>query len=76
LSGDPQARKNAMDVTIQNVSSSVGATGQITPELVRQIADKVYAMILEELRIEQERRQLDLKGWTGVQGGSGYGNVI
>lgn len=30
----------------------------ITPELVKQVADKVYAMLLEDLTIEKERRRL------------------
>lgn len=29
---------------------------QITPELVRRIAEKVYALWLRDLRLEQERR--------------------
>jgi hypothetical protein len=29
--------------------------GRITPELVRQVADKVYQRLLEDLRIERER---------------------
>jgi hypothetical protein len=31
------------------------ATGKLTPELVKAVSDKVYAMLLEELRIERER---------------------
>ncbi len=47
-------------------SSTDGAEagGSLSPDLVRQIADKVYAMLLEDLRIEKERRQLDLIGWN------------
>lgn len=33
------------------------ATGPITPELVREIADRVYAMLLRDLRLERERRR-------------------
>ncbi len=29
--------------------------GTITPELVEQVTDKVYAMLLQEARLEQER---------------------
>lgn len=29
--------------------------GELTAELVRQVADRVYAMLLRDLRIEQER---------------------
>jgi hypothetical protein len=37
----------------------------ITPELVRQVADKVYQRLLEDLTIERERRRgmpLDQRG--------------
>ena len=37
--------------------------GGITQELVCQIADKVYAMLLLELRIERERERLTPKMW-------------
>lgn len=30
--------------------------GKITPELVRRVADKVYAMLKEELRLHNERQ--------------------
>ena len=33
-------------------------TGTITPELVRQVAERVYALWLRDLQIEQERRRL------------------
>ena len=35
-----------------------GQTGTITQELVDEIADKVYAMLVSELRVEKERRPL------------------
>jgi hypothetical protein len=31
------------------------AANEITPELVRQVAERVYAMLLMDLRIERER---------------------
>ena len=55
-------------------SENTNANGLVTPELVRQVADRVYALILEDLQIEQERRQLGLIGGSGVQGGGGYGH--
>ncbi|GAB4145308.1 MAG: hypothetical protein Fur0021_02460 [Candidatus Promineifilaceae bacterium] len=32
-------------------------TSKITPELVRQVAGRVYALWLRDLQIEQERRR-------------------
>jgi hypothetical protein len=29
----------------------------ITPELIREISEKVYAMLLRDLKVEHERRQ-------------------
>ena len=40
----------------------------ITPELVQEIADKVYALLLADLRIERERLRLTRHTWHG-QGG-------
>ena len=37
------------------------SSGQITPELVQRVADKVYALWQQELRIEQERRPRNRK---------------
>jgi hypothetical protein len=34
------------------------ANTTITPEMVRQVADKVYARLLLDLRIERERQRL------------------
>lgn len=33
-------------------------SGQITPEIVKKVSKKVYAMWLKEMQIENERRQL------------------
>ena len=41
----------------------------ITQELVSQIADKVYAMLLMELKIEKERQRLPLGRPFADQGG-------
>ncbi len=38
---------------------------KVTPELVRQVAEKVYQMLLAELRIEQERRRIKAAGSGG-----------
>ena len=36
---------------------------KITPELVRQVADKVYALWLQDLKIMRERKRVR-KPWT------------
>jgi len=44
------------------------ATVQITPELVKQVTERVYAMLLEDLRREQERgrrRHLGVRRFPG-----------
>lgn len=41
----------------------------ITQELVNRIADKVYAMLLSDLRIEQERGRSSLRKPFAEQGG-------
>lgn len=41
----------------------------ITPELVNRVADKVYAMLLSDLRIEQERERSSLRKPFAEQGG-------
>jgi hypothetical protein len=40
----------------------------ITPELVRLVADKVYALWLKELQIERERRRPMSQEWHGRPG--------
>ena len=47
---------------------------QITPQLVRQVAEKVYAMLLAETRLERERRGMAQvwgipSRWSGRKGG-------
>lgn len=37
----------------------------VTPELVRQVADKVYAMWLRDLQIERERQRTKPNDWQG-----------
>jgi hypothetical protein len=49
--------------------------GDFSPELVRRIAEKVYEMLLEDLRFEKERHQPDLAGWNGIQGGGCHGHI-
>jgi len=37
-------------------SRNVPKMGKITPELVRKISDRVYALLIADLKIERERR--------------------
>ena len=34
-----------------------GSTAALTPELVREVAEKVYALMLRDLKIDRERQQ-------------------
>jgi hypothetical protein len=37
-------------------SQNYQESGKITPELVRKVTDRVYAMLVADLKIERERR--------------------
>lgn len=56
------AQGNAAEVR-QNASSESG----LSPELVRQVADRVYAMLCRDLQIERERRRLFSGGYERRQ---------
>ena len=53
-----------MPVQIDEVTSQVrtaptaGQAGALTPEMLRTITDKVVAMLLNDLRIEAERKRM------------------
>jgi hypothetical protein len=49
--------------------SQYPAQAQITDDLVKEVADKVFALWLRELRIEQERRQQPRQGMPLARGG-------
>lgn len=56
-----------MDEIIMQVSQQP-AEGQrmvLTPEQIKLVADKVYAMLLNELRIEAERSRPAVRPWKG-----------
>jgi hypothetical protein len=38
-------------------SDNTGTNNQLTPELVRQVTDKVYQLFLRDLKLENERRR-------------------
>jgi hypothetical protein len=37
--------------------SNQGSSQEITPEMVRQVADKVYKMLLLEMSVERDRQR-------------------
>lgn len=37
---------------------NTGTNNQLTPELVRQVTDKVYQLFLRDLKLENERRRV------------------
>jgi hypothetical protein len=51
----------------QNMSAN--ASGEISRDLVRKVADEVYAMLKRELQIENERRRVLAKKSPFKQGG-------
>jgi hypothetical protein len=64
-----------MPVTIDEVESqtATNTTSAQDAELVRKIADRVYAMLKEELRVERERLRLIQKQGPIVSGGREHG---
>ncbi len=46
---------NVNQAPAQPAQAGQDTPAQITPELVRQVADRVYAMLLREVRLENER---------------------
>ena len=70
-----EVNRQTSSVTTTSAPDELGQGGSLSPDLVRQVAEKVYALFLEDLRIEKERRQLTLIGWYGAQGGGYYGHI-
>jgi hypothetical protein len=48
---------NNADPASSSAPSQKSRSIQLTPELVKKIADKVYALMLAEIKIERERRR-------------------
>lgn len=61
----PEANSN----TARNTQPEDQASGEITPELVRKIARQVYAMLVADLRIENERARRSTQRARKNQGG-------
>jgi hypothetical protein len=59
MSQENSARFNARNV-------SPNTPRKITPELVRQVAERVYSMLRRELLIEEERARRGTSTGTGV----------
>lgn len=52
----------------QSSSGQAAALGGITPALVREVADKVYQLMLRDLRVEQERQRRMTKSGLSKRG--------
>lgn len=52
----PENQQPASNTGATTSSVAAGST-PITPELVRQVAERVYAMLLHDLRLGRERRR-------------------
>jgi hypothetical protein len=62
------------ETTLSQSSSSRQApqaaqAAAITQELVEKLADRVYALLVEDLKTESERYRLPAKKWAGFRGG-------
>lgn len=62
------------EAPVSSISPGTGGTSaqviRIDPDLIRQVTDKVFAMLVEDLRIEQERvRYGTQQGRRSIGGG-------
>jgi hypothetical protein len=67
--------KNDTHTPSNTSAESTGTSNQgdqLTPELVRQVADKVYTMLVKELDIEKERHRLGTSGRFISPGGCAW----
>ncbi len=60
--------ENTQDTLVAPEQSSQ-YEGAITPDLVSEITDKVYALLLSDLKIENERNQTFPKWRWNIRGG-------
>ncbi len=64
--------RNSFGHRVTNRSDSPAEQNQserITPELVRKIADEIYLMLMQESRVDYERRRFSLKSTRQLRGG-------
>ncbi len=52
----------------QSPSGQATSPGAITPALVREVADKVYQLMLRDLRVEHERQRRMTKSGFSKRG--------
>jgi hypothetical protein len=67
------AQSGASAASGSRASGSLSRSGNgvfASQDLVDQIADRVYALWLEDMRIEGERARSSAEGMTGAVGGS------
>lgn len=70
-----EVNRQTSSVTTTGSPEQVGQGGNLSQELVRQVAEKVYTLLLEDLRIERERRRYEMTGGNEAQGGGCYGHI-
>lgn len=56
-----------MPATTGQGGSENGANGEISPELVRKVADRVYEMLRLEMKLDNERQRLSRRHLTNRQ---------
>ena len=56
-----------MPATTGNGGSDEEAKGEISPELVRKVADRVYEMLRLEMKLDNERQRLSRRNLTNRQ---------
>jgi hypothetical protein len=65
----PESVSTAAD---QTTSSQPGRSIQLTPDLVKKIADRVYALMQADLRIERERLRVKTQSTQEINHGGWY----
>lgn len=56
-----------MPATTESGGSGEAANGEISPELVRKVADRVYEMLRLELKLDNERQRFSRRDKTNRQ---------
>ena len=63
-----ESNEASQDQALNSPNQTGGQDGALTPALVREVANKVYALLLADLRIEQERFRLTKRPWQNQVG--------